>query len=200
MATSTDNIEQLANQDYKYGFVTDIDAEAVPPGLNEEIIRIISAKKGEPEWLLEWRLNAFRVWQTMVEPQWHNVHFPPVDFQDIIYYSAPKQKPKLESLDDLDPEIKATFDKLGVPIEEQKVMAGGGGRRGVRLGVGRDHLQGQAGRSRHRLLLVLRGGAGPSGPGPEVPRLGGAGPPTTSTPRSTRRSSPTARSPTSRRA
>ena len=124
MATSTDSIEQLANQDYKYGFVTDIDAEAVPPGLDEEIIRIISAKKGEPEWLLEWRLKAFRVWQTMTEPKWHNVHFPPVDFQDIIYYSAPKQKPKLESLDDLDPEIKATFDKLGVPIEEQKMMAG----------------------------------------------------------------------------
>ncbi|MCY3844704.1 MAG: Fe-S cluster assembly protein SufB [Acidobacteria bacterium] len=124
MATSTDSIEQLANQDYKYGFVTDIDAEAVPPGLDEGIIRIISAKKGEPEWLLEWRLKAFRVWQTMTEPKWHNVHFPPVDFQDIIYYSAPKQKPKLESLDDLDPEIKATFDKLGVPIEEQKMMAG----------------------------------------------------------------------------
>ena len=124
MATSTENIEQLANQDYKYGFVTDVDAEAVPPGLNEEIIRIISAKKCEPEWLLEWRLKAFRFWQTMTAPQWHNVHFPPVDFQDIIYYSAPKQKPKLESLDDLDPEIKATFDKLGVPIEEQKVMAG----------------------------------------------------------------------------
>ncbi len=124
MATSTDNIEQLANQDYKYGFVTDIDAEAVAPGLNEEIIRIISAKKGEPEWLLEWRLKAFRFWQTMTAPQWHNVHFPAVDFQDIIYYSAPKQKPKLESLDDLDPEIKATFDKLGVPIEEQRVMAG----------------------------------------------------------------------------
>ena len=124
MATSTDNIEQLANQDYKYGFVTDIDAEAVPPGLNEDIIRIISAKKEEPEWLLDWRLNAFRVWRTMAEPTWHNVHFPPVDFQDIIYYSAPKQKPKLESLDDLDPEIKATFDKLGIPLEEQKVMAG----------------------------------------------------------------------------
>ena len=124
MATSTDNIEQLANQDYKYGFVTDVDAEAVPPGLNEEIIRIISAKKGEPEWLLAWRLKAFRVWRTMTEPRWHNVRFPPVDFQDIIYYSAPKRKPKLESLDDLDPEIKATFDKLGIPLEEQKVMAG----------------------------------------------------------------------------
>ena len=124
MATSTDNIEQLANQDYKYGFVTDVDAEAIPPGLNEEIIRIISAKKGEPEWLLAWRLKAFRVWRTMTEPRWHNVRFPPVDFQDIIYYSAPKRKPKLESLDDLDPEIKATFDKLGIPLEEQKVMAG----------------------------------------------------------------------------
>ena len=124
MATSTDSIEQLANQDYKYGFVTEIDAEAVPAGLNEEIIRIISDKKGEPEWLLEWRLKAFRFWQTMAEPAWHNVHFPPVDFQNIIYYSAPKQKPKLESLDDLDPEIKATFDKLGIPLEEQKVMSG----------------------------------------------------------------------------
>ena len=124
MATSTDSIEQLANQDYKYGFVTEIDAEAVPAGLNEEIIRIISDKKGEPDWLLEWRLKAFRFWQTMAEPKWHNVHFPPVDFQNIIYYSAPKQKPKLESLDDLDPEIKATFDKLGIPLEEQKVMSG----------------------------------------------------------------------------
>ncbi len=124
MATSTDNIEQLATQDYKYGFVTDIDADAIPPGLNEDIIRVISAKKGEPEWLLDWRLNAFRVWSEMTEPQWHNVHYPPVDFQSIIYYSAPKQKPKLESLDDLDPEIKATFDKLGIPLEEQKMMAG----------------------------------------------------------------------------
>ncbi len=124
MPTSTDSIEQLASQDYKYGFVTDIDAEAVPPGLNEDIIRTISARKDEPEWLLEWRLKAFRIWREMTEPTWHNVDFPPVDFQDIIYYSAPKQKPKLESLDDLDPEIKATFDKLGVPLEEQKVMAG----------------------------------------------------------------------------
>ena len=124
MATSTDDIEQLANQDYKYGFVTDVDAETVPPGLNEEIVRTISAKKGEPEWLLEWRLNALRVWRTMTEPTWHNVRFPPVDFQEIIYYSAPKRKPKLESLDDVDPEIKATFDKLGIPLEEQKVMAG----------------------------------------------------------------------------
>ena len=124
MATPTGNIEELATQDYKYGFVTDVDAEAIPAGLNEDIVRTISAKKNEPEWLLEWRLQAFRVWQTMTEPVWHNVSFPAIDFQDIIYYSAPKQKPKLESLDDLDPEIKATFDKLGIPLEEQKVMSG----------------------------------------------------------------------------
>ncbi len=124
MPTSTKTIEELANQDYKYGFVTDVDADEIPKGLNEEIIRLISAKKAEPEWLLDWRLKAFRVWQTMREPEWHNVHFPPVDFQDVIYYSAPKQKPTLESLDDVDPEIKATFDKLGIPLEEQKLMAG----------------------------------------------------------------------------
>ena len=124
MATSTDNIEELANQDYKYGFVTDVEQEAIAPGLNEDVIRLISSKKQEPEWLLEWRLKAFAVWQTLTPPAWHNVKFPPVNFQDIIYYSAPKQKAKLESLDDLDPEIKATFDKLGIPLNEQKMMAG----------------------------------------------------------------------------
>ena len=124
MATSTDNIEELANQDYKYGFVTDVEQEAIAPGLNEDVIRLISSKKQEPDWLLEWRLKAFDVWQTLTPPSWHNVKFPPVNFQDIIYYSAPKQKAKLESLDDLDPEIKATFDKLGIPLNEQKMMAG----------------------------------------------------------------------------
>ncbi len=124
MPTSTKTVEELANQDYKYGFVTDIAADEIPKGLNEDIVRLISAKKNEPEWLLDWRLKAFRVWQTMDEPTWHNVHFPPVDFQDVIYYSAPKQRPSLESLDDVDPEIKATFDKLGIPLEEQKLMAG----------------------------------------------------------------------------
>ena len=124
MATSTDNIEELANQDYKYGFVTDVEAEAIPAGLDEDIIRTISAKKNEPEWLLKWRLKAFRLWQVMSQPMWHNVSFPAIDFQNIVYYSAPKRKPTLESLDDLDPEIKETFDKLGIPLEEQKVMAG----------------------------------------------------------------------------
>ena len=124
MATSTDSIEELANQDYKYGFVTDVEQEAIAPGLNEDTIRLISTKKQEPDWLLEWRLKAFQVWQTLTPPSWPNVTFPPVNFQDIIYYSAPKQQAKLESLDDLDPEIKATFDKLGIPLNEQKMMSG----------------------------------------------------------------------------
>ena len=124
MATETENIEQLANQDYKYGFVTDVAEDKLPPGLNEDVVRLISAKKQEPDWLLEWRLKAFRFWETMTPPTWHNVSFPPVRFQDIIYYSAPKQKPALNSLDEVDPEIKATFDKLGIPLEEQKRMAG----------------------------------------------------------------------------
>ena len=124
MATSTDSIEELANQDYKYGFVTDVEQEAIAPGLNEDTIRLISTKKQEPDWLLEWRLKAFHVWQTLTPPSWPNVTFPPVNFQDIIYYSAPKQQAKLESLDDLDPEIKATFDKLGIPLNEQKMMSG----------------------------------------------------------------------------
>ena len=124
MSTSTETIEQLANREYKYGFVTDVEEEQIPAGLNEDVVRIISAKKQEPEWLLDWRLKAFQVWKTMAEPNWHNVTFPAVDFQDIIYYSAPKQKAKLNSLDEVDPEIKATFDKLGIPLEEQKLMAG----------------------------------------------------------------------------
>lgn len=124
MSTSTDTIEQLANREYKYGFVTDVEEDKIAPGLSEDIIRQISAKKKEPAWLLDWRLKAYRVWLTMAAPNWHNVSFPQVNFQDIIYYSAPKQKPKLNSLDEVDPEIKATFDKLGIPLEEQKLMAG----------------------------------------------------------------------------
>ena len=124
MSTSTDVVEQLANREYKYGFVTDVEADAVSPGLSDETIRLISAKKDEPAWMLEWRLNAFRFWQTMAGPTWHNVRFPPIDYQNIIYYSAPKKKPTLNSLDEVDPEIKATFDKLGIPLEEQKLLTG----------------------------------------------------------------------------
>jgi Fe-S cluster assembly protein SufB len=124
MSTAERTIEELATQDYKYGFVTDVEADSVPRGLNEDVIREISRRKGEPEWLLEWRLKAFRAWQVMEEPGWGNVKHDPIDFQDIIYYSAPKSKAALTSLDEVDPEIRRTFEKLGIPIEEQKALAG----------------------------------------------------------------------------
>src|SRR3989441_7953457 len=117
-------IEQLANQEYKYGFVTDIEADVAPPGLNEDIVRLISTKKGEPEWMLEWRLKALRHWLTMKEPTWSNVHYKPIDYQAIRYYSAPKQKKKLNSIDEVDPELRKTFDKLGISLEEQKRLSG----------------------------------------------------------------------------
>jgi Fe-S cluster assembly protein SufB len=117
-------IDDLTQSEYKYGFVSDFESDNAPKGLSEDIVRFISKKKNEPEWLLEWRLKAFRHWLTMTEPAWPNVHYPKIDFQDIIYYSAPKQKVTLNSLDELDPEIKKTFDKLGISLEEQKRLAG----------------------------------------------------------------------------
>jgi Fe-S cluster assembly protein SufB len=117
-------IEEIARQEYKYGFVTDIEADTVPPGLSEEIVRFISAKKEEPEWLLEFRLKSFRHWLTMKEPTWANVSFPPIDYQAISYYSAPKQKKKLNSLDEVDPELRDTFTKLGISLDEQKRLSG----------------------------------------------------------------------------
>ena len=124
MTTATRTIEELANREYQYGFVTDVEAETVPKGLNEKVVRLISEKKREPAWLLEWRLKAYRTWLTMTEPTWQNVHYPAIDYQDIIYYSAPKKRPTLNSLDEVDPEIRATFEKLGIPLEEQKLFAG----------------------------------------------------------------------------
>jgi len=124
MSTSTETIEQLATREYKYGFFTDIETETLPPGLNEDVIRAISAKKREPEWLLDFRLKAYRAWLTMREPTWHNVHYDPIDYQAISYYSAPKKKPQLLSLDEVDPELRSTFEKLGIPLEEQKLLAG----------------------------------------------------------------------------
>ncbi len=118
-------IDAVVNQDYKYGFVTDLAADSAPPGLSEEIIRFISAKKEEPEWLLEWRLKAYRHWLTLKEPTWAQVEYPPVDFQDICYYSAPKKPsdgPK--SLDEVDPELLETFEKLGIPLNERAALAG----------------------------------------------------------------------------
>jgi Fe-S cluster assembly protein SufB len=124
MTTATRTIEELANREYQYGFVTDVDAETVPRGLSEEVVRLISEKKREPTWLLEWRLKAYRTWLTMTEPTWQNVHYPAIDYQDIIYYSAPKKRPTLNSLDEIDPEIRGTFEKLGIPLEEQQLLAG----------------------------------------------------------------------------
>ena len=122
--SDTKIIDDVTQSEYKYGFVSDIESDNAPKGLNEGIVRFISAKKNEPEWLLEWRLKAFRHWLTMTEPTWPNVHYPVIDFQDIIYYSAPKQKIVLNSLDEVDPEIRATFDKLGISLEEQKRLTG----------------------------------------------------------------------------
>ena len=118
------DIEQLAEQEYKYGFVTDIEQDIAPKGLNEDVIRMISEKKNDPQWLLDWRLKAYNHWLTMDVPKWPNITYPEIDFNDISYYAAPKIKEKPKSLDDIDPELKETYDKLGIPLEEQKVLAG----------------------------------------------------------------------------
>jgi Fe-S cluster assembly protein SufB len=128
MSSNTEAIRELAQQEYKWGFVTDIGEDRAPKGLSEEIIRFISAKKNEPEFMLEWRIKAFRHWMSLekaqAEPKWANIHYPPIDYQAISYYSAPKQKASLKSLDELDPEILRTYEKLGIPLAEQKMLAG----------------------------------------------------------------------------
>jgi Fe-S cluster assembly protein SufB len=122
--SDTQILEQAATREYKWGFTTDIEQESAPPGLNEEIIRFISAKKEEPEWMLQWRLRAYRHWLTMQEPKWPNVHYPPVDFQAISYYAAPKRGGGPKSLDEVDPKLLETYEKLGIPLEEQKLLSG----------------------------------------------------------------------------
>jgi len=117
-------LDEVTGSEYKYGFVTEIETETIPKGLNEDIVRSISQKKGEPEWMLEFRLKAFRHWQNMEMPEWAHLQIPTIDYQDIIYYAAPKQKATLNSLDDVDPILKETFDKLGIPLEEQKMLSG----------------------------------------------------------------------------
>jgi Fe-S cluster assembly protein SufB len=124
MSTSTDTIERLARQEYRYGFTSDVEADLAPRGLNEDIIRLISRKKHEPDWMLDWRLKAYRAWLTLTDPDWANVRHDPIDFQDIIYYAAPKPRPTLASLDEVDPEVRRTFEKLGIPLEERKALAG----------------------------------------------------------------------------
>jgi Fe-S cluster assembly protein SufB len=122
--TELTTIEELANREYKYGFVTDIESESLPKGLNEDIIRKISAIKGEPQFMLDWRLKAYRHWLNMKEPHWPNVTYNPIDYQDIVYYSAPKKKPQLSSLEEVDPELLSTFEKLGISLDEQKRLTG----------------------------------------------------------------------------
>ena len=123
-ADTIDQVKSLTDQKYKYGFITDIEADTAPKGLTEDTIRFISAKKEEPEWLLAWRLQAFRHWQTMTEPDWAAVKYPPIDYQDAHYYSAPKTTPLKKSLDEVDPELLRTYEKLGIPLREQEILAG----------------------------------------------------------------------------
>src|SRR5499427_6134585 len=125
MSTATETIEGLVKQEYKYGFYTDVETDSAPPGLNEDIIRLISSKKNEPPFMLEWRLKAYRHWLTMSEPTWPHVHYPPIDYQKSVYYSAPKKKgdgPK--SLDEVDPKLLETYEKLGIPLKERERLAG----------------------------------------------------------------------------
>src|SRR5438445_7759065 len=128
MSSNVNTIRDLAEREYKWGFITDIEEERIPKGLNEDIIRLISAKKNEPQFMLEWRLKAYRHWASLekaqAEPKWANVKFPPINYQGITYYSAPKRKPTLKSLDELDPEILRTYEKLGIPLAEQQLLAG----------------------------------------------------------------------------
>ena len=128
MSTNVNTIREMTDREYKWGFVTDVEEERIPKGLNEEIIRTISAKKNEPEFMLEWRLKAYRYWasleQSDAEPKWANIKYGPIDYQNIVYYSAPKKKPNLASLDEVDPEILRTYEKLGIPLLEQQKLAG----------------------------------------------------------------------------
>lgn len=124
MSKEVDILEEITTSEYKYGFVTDIEADEAPAGLNEDTVRFISAKKNEPAWMLEWRLKAFKVWQEMTEPEWPNVSYEKPDYQSIIYYSAPKQKKVVNSLDDIDPELRRTFERLGISLKEQERLSG----------------------------------------------------------------------------
>jgi Fe-S cluster assembly protein SufB len=124
MSKDLEVLEEFTSSEYKYGWETLIENDSAPKGLNENIVRFISHKKNEPEWLLEWRLDAFRKWQKMKEPRWPNVHYPPINYQDIIYYSAPKPKKKFDSLDEVDPELRDTFERLGISLDEQKRLTG----------------------------------------------------------------------------
>ena len=189
---TVEQVRQIDVDQYKYGFETLIESEKAPKGLSEDTVRFISAKKDEPAWMLEWRLEAYRRWLTMREPQWARVDYGPIDYQDAYYYSAPKAFKAPKSLDDIDPEILKTYDKLGIPLREREALLGivredgerrrrtqwrqpRRGRRGVRFRFGRHHLQGRAEEGRRDLHADLRGAARASRAGEAVSRLGRAG-------------------------
>ncbi len=121
---TVDRVKAIDVSEYKYGFVTEIESDKAPKGLDQGTVRFISAKKGEPAWLTEWRLEAYRRWQTMEAPDWSRVRHPPIDYQDLYYYSAPKNSPGPKSLDEVDPELLRTYEKLGIPLREQEILAG----------------------------------------------------------------------------
>ena len=123
MSETLREIEELTEAEYEYGFSTDLDTDIAPPGLTEDTVRLISGKKNEPAWLLDWRLKAFEAWKTMEEPDWAKLDIAPIDYQALSYWAAPKMKPVLDSMDDVDPEIRDMFDKLGIPLHEQKMLS-----------------------------------------------------------------------------
>ena len=166
-------VETLVNKEYKHGWVTDIESDVAPKGLSEDIVRLISAKKREPDWLLDWRLKAYRGWLKMTEPHsWPNIKYTPVDYQSIRYYSAPRTKNPLGSLDEVGPEAARDLREARHPALRAEDPRGRGGGCHLRLGLGGHHLQGQAGRAGDHLLLLRRGGAGAPRAGAEVSRLG----------------------------
>ena len=201
VASENASILELTEREYKAGFVTDIESETIPPGLSEDVVRLISAKKNEPEWLLEWRLKAYRHWLTMKEPTWANVHYPPIDYQAIIYYSAPEgEEGRAEEPRRGRPGAARDVREARHPARRAGDARRRRGRRGLRQRLGRDDVQGEAGEARHHLLLVLRGGARATRTSCRSTSARSCPTPTTSSRRSTPRSSPTARSATSRRA
>ena len=177
---TVDRVRSIEVDAYKYGFISPIESDLAPKGLSEDTVRFISQKKDEPEWLLDWRLEAFRRWQTMEEPTWARVSYPPIDYQDIYYFAAPKSGPAPKSLDEVDPELLRTYAKLGIPLVEQEVLAGVEKPRVAvdavfELGFDCDDLQGGARQGGGHFLLVLRGGQKSSRPCAPLSRHGRAG-------------------------
>ena len=192
---TVDQVRRIDVDQYKYGFETLIESDKAPKGLSEDTVRFISAKKNEPEWMLAWRLDAYKRWLTMREPKWAKVEYPPIDYQNIYYYSAPKRAP--QSLDEIDPEILRTYEKLGIPLREREALLGiqkpgsngaegdetenaGNGYSRVAVDavfefrLGCDHLPGRVGQGRRAIHADLGGAAEASRPGEEVSRHGGA--------------------------